>query len=194
MAFSYTNRKGRTYYLHRTVTKRGKHRYCFARQVGEGGEEELPEGYEVRESVNGQVSVARTRPRAVTEAEEAAVRSVMRRLQPECRLDVKGAGLTVYRPRRARAAIESSLREMVPIVALAWEKIRRIAEETASAEEFEAVLRFRLVDAESRRFEAHRMTYRVDGGWSHPLGSGPLSALVQDFVPAIGTDEFFELL
>ena len=44
MAFSYSARKGKTYYLHRGVTKRGTHRYYFALQVGDNAQEELPEG------------------------------------------------------------------------------------------------------------------------------------------------------
>lgn len=194
MAFSYTNRKGKTYYLHRAITKRGKYRYYFARQVGDGAREELPEGYEVRESVNGQVSVARTRPRVITETEEAAVWSALRRLRPECRLDVKGGDLIVYKPWRTTGEIESSLREMGLTVDFAGARLRRIAEEAASREQFEAVLKFTLVDEGKRRFEARRMTYRGDGGWSYPLDSGPLPELVEDLVPAIGTEEFFELM
>jgi len=194
MAFSYTNRKGKTYYLHRAVTKQGKCRYHFARQVGDRAEEELPEGYEVRESVNGQVSVARTRSRATTEAEEAEVWSALRRLRPEWRLDVQGRDLIVYKPWRTAGEIESSLREMGLAVGFAGARLRRSVEETASREQFEAVLKFTLVDERNRRFEARRMTYRGDGGWSYPLDCGSLLELVEDLVPVIGADEFFELM
>lgn len=43
-------------------------------------------------------------------------------------------------------------------------------------------------------YDAHRMTYRGDGGWSWPLRSGPLPQLVRAVVPVIGTDAFFELI
>lgn len=53
-AFSYTNSKGQTYYLHgRQVTlKNGRvqHIYFFARDVREGALEAIPEGYEVIET------------------------------------------------------------------------------------------------------------------------------------------------
>ncbi len=39
----------------------------------------------------------------------------------------------------------------------------------------------------------HRMTYRGDGGWSHPLYFGPLQEMLRKYVEYVGTDEFFEL-
>ncbi len=61
MTVTYTNRKGRKYYLHRGVTKTGKPRYYFSRK--EKGElvDEIPTGYEINESVNGIVSLAKLR-------------------------------------------------------------------------------------------------------------------------------------
>lgn len=55
MAYSYTNSKGQTYYLHsREVTLRGGNRqqtiYYFAKQAGSGAIDELPGGFEVKES------------------------------------------------------------------------------------------------------------------------------------------------
>jgi len=62
MSFEYTNRKGVTYYLRRSTTKRGKTHYAFSRKPGGEEVEALPDGYEVRESINGQVSLAQARP------------------------------------------------------------------------------------------------------------------------------------
>lgn len=58
MAFSYTNSKGKTYYLHFKETKLKNNRiqtiYFFAGQErDEGGLDSVPEGYEVSESSNG---------------------------------------------------------------------------------------------------------------------------------------------
>lgn len=53
MAFTYTNRKGVTYYLRAHETKTGKTRYTFAKTPGANAADELPDGYEVRENVNG---------------------------------------------------------------------------------------------------------------------------------------------
>ena len=48
MSITYTNRKGRTYYLCQGVTKTGKPRYYFAREPRDTVLEELPGGYEIR--------------------------------------------------------------------------------------------------------------------------------------------------
>ena len=53
MNVTYTNRKGYTYYLCRGTTKTGKPRYYFAREPKGDPVEQIPEGYEIRESVNG---------------------------------------------------------------------------------------------------------------------------------------------
>ncbi len=57
MAFSTTNSKGTTYYLHRkNVTLRGGREqtiYFFARDVRDGALDQVPTGYMVSESRNG---------------------------------------------------------------------------------------------------------------------------------------------
>ena len=45
MAFHYTNRRGSTYHLHRRKTKTGRVTYVFAKSVGDGALDALPEGY-----------------------------------------------------------------------------------------------------------------------------------------------------
>ena len=58
MAFSFTNSKGNTYYLHSktTMLKSGREQtiYFFAKTVkDEGSLDAVPDGYEVSESKNG---------------------------------------------------------------------------------------------------------------------------------------------
>lgn len=57
MAYSYTNSKGRTYYLHSrdTVLKNGGTQtiYFFGKEVKEGAIDSVPAGYVVSESRNG---------------------------------------------------------------------------------------------------------------------------------------------
>lgn len=54
MAFSYTNSKGQTYYLHKkdVTLKNGRQQtiYFFAREVREGALDEVPAGYQVVET------------------------------------------------------------------------------------------------------------------------------------------------
>jgi len=53
---SYTNRKGSTYCLHCRQDKAGKGRHVFARTLGAGALDDVPEGYDVQESINGVVT------------------------------------------------------------------------------------------------------------------------------------------
>jgi hypothetical protein len=57
MAYSYTNSRGNTYYLHSKTTtlKSGRQQtiYFFGKQVKEGALNALPSGYVVSESKNG---------------------------------------------------------------------------------------------------------------------------------------------
>jgi hypothetical protein len=57
MAYSYTNSRGNTYYLHKrdTTLKNGRQQtiYFFARDVRDGAMDEVPSGYQVAESRNG---------------------------------------------------------------------------------------------------------------------------------------------
>jgi hypothetical protein len=57
MAYSYTNSRGNTYYLHSktTMLKSGREQtiYFFGKQVKEGALNALPAGYVVSESKNG---------------------------------------------------------------------------------------------------------------------------------------------
>lgn len=57
MAYSFTNSKGQTYYLHQreTTLKNGRTQtiYFFAKEAKDGSLDAVPSGYEVAESRNG---------------------------------------------------------------------------------------------------------------------------------------------
>lgn len=54
MAYSYQNAKGKTYFLHARDAKNSATKlYFFAREEKEGAVDQLPEGYEVRETGTG---------------------------------------------------------------------------------------------------------------------------------------------
>ncbi len=71
MPITYTNRKGKTYYLCKTTTKTGKSRYYCAREQKGEPLDEIPEGFEIGESVNGLVFVKKVRPLQILPKEVA---------------------------------------------------------------------------------------------------------------------------
>jgi hypothetical protein len=180
MPFSYTNRKGDTYYLHARQTKTGKTRYVFARSIGDNPVGEIPDGYEVTESINGQVSLAKTRPRIISEAEEETVRSQLKKLDRGLyRLEVRDNAIIVHEPLRSR--------DLSPFM-------RQGAEEWVRSGGYAPVLRFILDDEDSRTFHVERMTYRGHGGWSWPLGSDTIASLAMKYLPHLGEESFFDLM
>lgn len=181
MPVQHTNRKGQTYTLH-LRERNGKPRYVFCRSVGDGALDAIPEGHEVREAVNGQVSLAKTADRVITGAEESAVRE---QLPAHCRIEVKGRVLLVHEPQgHAGEGLEGASPFLRKALAAALAKRAR----------YEAVLKFTLLDADERTFEVVRMRYTGNGGWSHPLAMGTLRDLAVRFVPHVGKDSFFRLM
>lgn len=100
MPVTYTNRKGRTYYLCQGVTKTGKPRYYFAREPKGKPVEQIPEGYEIRESVNGIVSLAKARPAQILPEEVSAVEAAVGRhpKSQDYRINVKHDRIEIYEP------------------------------------------------------------------------------------------------
>lgn len=194
MPITYTNRKGRTYYLCQGVTKTGKPRYLFAREPRYEPVHKIPPGYEIRESVNGVVSLARVTPAVVRAEELAAVEAALWK-HPKAqnyRVAVKHKRIVVYE--RAGPDVDEYLSELegyFPISPRKREAGRELLEKRAR---FDPVMRFTLWDKERRTFHAERWCFRgsIDGWLSLHLYS-TVAELAQDLIPALGTDEFFEL-
>ncbi len=207
MAVAYTNRKGVTYYLHRAVTRSGAPRYFFAREPGPGpqGEpvEEVPPGYQIVESVNGVVSLARERPAEILPEEVELVEAAIRR-HPKAgdyRVSVRGRRIVVHeRVGPDAEELAAHLGGLGFGVRTLTERLRADLDRHA---QFTPVLRFTLLTPRSaagakpeseRRFGVERWCYlgRIDG-WIDLYREEPLEALVLDTVSTLGTDAFYEL-
>ena len=194
MPITYTNRKDVTYFLHRGETKSGKPRYFFSRKDHGDLVDELPAGFEIRESPNGIVSLARERPRRIQDSEVQLVKAALDRhpnKDLDCRLDVKPDSITIY------ARMGSTLDVLVDIFtkhgfAVKPEGVDEVGKMLDRDARYEPVLRFELEDEEARVFSAERMTYTGQGGWLY-LDSDRLQPLARRLIPLLDTDDFFEL-
>jgi hypothetical protein len=191
---SYTNRHGSTFYLHEGKTKTGKPRYFVAKTIGESARPTMPDGFEFAESVNGVVSVRKVDASAprIPEADLAIVRTEMAR-HPHLRQHrveaVKGE-IVVFEPfggiSREGLAAASSIFGALP------HSFEAQLAKMPSGARLTPVMKF--VPQEGRgSYAVHRMTYRGRGGWSWPLGLGPLLKLARQYLKAVGTEDFFEL-
>ena len=194
MPITYTNRKDVTYYLRRGQTKTGKPRYFFSRKDQGDLVDELPAGFEIRESPNGIVSLAREKPRRILDSDVELIQAALDRhpnKDLDCRLDVKADSITVYGRvgPTADVLVDIFTKLGLPDKPKGLDQARKILDQDAR---YEPVLRFELEDEEARIFSAERMTYTGQGGWLY-LDSDRLQPLSSQLIPLLDTEDFFEL-
>jgi hypothetical protein len=189
IALTYVNRMGDTYYLHEGKTKTGKPRLFFAKAIREGALAEMPDGFEVSESINGVVSVKRKTPGAVSVPDEdvtvvqsaigrhAHLRGYMVRAQ--------GNAIVVFEPHPR----PDELRGLFDRMGYLGQPDRFIEGRMKQAQ-YAPVMKF---EREGDGYLVRRMTYRGEGGWSWPLKQGKLVDLAK-MVGKIGTEAFYELM
>lgn len=186
----YTNRKGKTYYLHAATTKAGKIRYVMTR-VAEGALTKLPEEYVITENVNGQVSVGRIKPRLITKLEEARLKSELKKFGlANYRVAVKHTYITIYEPRYHGEDYLPMLEQMAALP----ETKRKILTKIANRSSVDPVMRFCIVDKKKRLFDIERMTYRGMGGWRSLFESMALPELTRKYLKHLGKDSFYDLM
>ena len=194
MPVTHTNSKGVTYFLCQGKTKKGKPRFFFAREAKGEPVEEIPEGYVIRESVNGVVSLARERPVPFRPGEIAQVEAAVRNhpKKNNYRVNVRHDWIEIYeRVGPDLDELAETLGRMGFPLFGTRNALRELEDKNAH---FSPVLRLRLVDEEGRVFEAQRMCYRGSmEGWIHVGVLGPLGELVGQWIPLLGTDELFEV-
>ena len=193
MAVTYTNRKGRTYHLCKVQTKRGATRYVFAREPRGEPLDEIPEGYEIHENVNGQVSLRKKRPSHIRSAERETVEALVRQ-HPKARnyrVDVKGKAIVVYeRAGPDPEEIAAMFRDRIGILGARADALREVLDEGAH---FSPEMRFVLLDEQDRTFATERWHHSGRGSWIDIGPSGPLHLLARRFVPLLGTDRLYDV-
>lgn len=187
---TYTNRKGKVYFLHVGKTKKRNPRYYFSTRENGHLATEIPEGYEIYENPNAQVFVRKIVPKLITDDElEIIDRAVKKHARPNAyRLDVRGEAVTVFESHQRRTSNEG-----FPL----FFSMARMQEWYDRHAHFTAVLRFILEDEEKRLFAAERYCFLGSIEDWMPLlcgGPEPLKHLVEKYVPHLGEESFYELM
>lgn len=194
MTITYTNRKGVTYYLNRGTTRTGKPRYSFAREPKGEPVEQIPEGYEIRENVNGVVSLAQTRPQQILPDEVAVVEAALKRHRKpgNYRADVKGKRIVIYE--RAGPDMDALAPLIRALGGISEARQAHLQETLDLGARFSPVMRFTLLDEQDRTFSAQRWCYSgsIDD-WIDAGAVGPLKRLARKLIPKLGTEAFFDL-
>ena len=192
MSVTYTNRKGTTYYLCQTVTKRGKTRYYFAKEQKGDPPDEIPEGYSIRENVNGLVSLIKTRPIPFTPKEIAAVEKAIEE-HPKARnyrIDVRHDWIEIHE--MVGLALEEFAGLLGNIVPLFPHKFAQLREKEERRARFQPVLRFGLMDTKRRRFAVQRMCCMgITDRWIFAGSAKRIEELLDMWICQLGSEEFF---
>jgi hypothetical protein len=186
----YTNRKGKTYYLHVGKTKKGNPRYHFAMQAPTDLVKEIPEGYEIYENPNAQVFLRKILPKEILDEEMAVLEKELRAHAKPTKyiIDTKGKVITVF----WNSQSGPKMGDLSSFFGLA-----RMEEFYESHAHFTPIFRFTLVDPQERLFIAERFCFRSSiDDWAHILSGGPdsLQKLAGRYVHHLGEGSFYELM
>jgi hypothetical protein len=193
VSITYTNRKGWTYYLCQGTTKTGKPRYYFAREPKDELLDEIPQGWEISESVNGIVSLVKKRPAQILPKEVEAVEAAVKR-HPKShnyRVNVRHDRIEIYESTGPDA--DELLSHLGRTGMLFGGREQEMREVLAQDAQFTPVMRFILADRAERTFRAERWCYlgSIDD-WIF-VDAGPVAKLARRMIPTLGTDAFYEL-
>jgi hypothetical protein len=186
----YTNRKGKTYYLHVGKTKKGNPRYHFSMEMSGEPVKAIPEGYEIYENPNGQVFLRKIVPKEILDHEMAILEKTLRAHAKPTKyiIDTKGKVITIFWTDQSG----SERKDLFPFFGMA-----RMEEFYQSHAYFSPIFRFTLVDPKERLFIAERFCFRgsIDD-WTHLCGGGPdsLQTLAGRYVKHLGEESFYELM
>jgi len=190
MTMTYTNRKGKTYYLHQGKTKLGNPKYFFALRDEGDLVEAIPPGYEAYENPNAQVFLRRIQTQIITDAEVAVVEAGIRQY---CRIerflvDVKKSAIVIHTPDQDVDSLTDTLSF------LAGSRDKRVKETLQRVLTYSPMLQFILTDKANRLFEAQRYCFlgSIDD-WIFIGDEDELPRLVRSYVKHLGEKSFYDL-
>lgn len=177
------------------MTKTGKVRYYFARELNDGSPDQIPEGYRISGSVNGIVSLVKDRPQLILPQEIASVEAVLARHPKgqDYRVAVHKNQIVIYE--RLGPDVETLNAILGKFSAFQSDTVKlHLQEQLGKMARFSPILRLILIDPEERKFTAERWSFvGVINDWINIGESGKLEKLARRLIPKLGTDGFFEL-
>ena len=191
MPITYTNAKGKTYYLHQGTTKTGKPKYYFSMERAGALAAAIPEGFEIYENPNAQVFLRRIPPKLITDEERQIVEDGMRKYAEvqDYKIDVKGNAIVIYTADQDIETLADLFKDMVPDPQSNAQLMTLLRKEI----QYSPMLQFLLEDEQRRLFTAQRYCFRGSVDDWIDIGYGPLTTLVKHYVQHLGQESYFEL-
>lgn len=184
---THKSRTGKTYYLHVGAKRGGGSQFYFSTKSTGNLADCVPDGFEIYESVNGQVFLRRQVPALITEEERACVERGIAALRRNSRfkVDVRADVLTIYEAAGRGAEWIEHLPSHLSEVA------REIAAERTA--HYQAVLRFVLLDPSRRIFAPERYRFCGTEGWINIGVPDTLTRLAAKYLKHLGRESIYEL-
>lgn len=191
MPVTHINRKGKTFYLHEGVTSKGNPKFFFSTKSEGRLAARVPEGFEVYENPNARVSLRKVRPRLITDDE---IRLIEQEIKSHahlrfCRCDTKGILITIFEP-------DQNVERLTELLTrFGTARPSQVAETVEQTLSYLPMLRFALVDPQTRTFQAQRYCFlgSIDD-WIEIGSPGSLETLARTFVKHLGQETFFDLI
>ena len=188
MAFTYTTRRNKTYYLH-TGPKRGGGIQHYVSTDPDGPvAEAVPDGFEIHETPNGQVYLRKSKPALIRPDELALVNAELKKRQTSEHVylaDVNGKEIVIH---EGDTHIEG-----LRAINIRFSE-RGLEEYAARNAQFTAVMRFVLKDKDKREFAPERFCFRGSvEDWISIGGPAPLHKLISKFFKHLGKNSMYDL-
>jgi hypothetical protein len=187
MAFAYTTRRGKTYYLHPGPKRGGGIQYYVSTDPKGQVADAIPEGFEIYETPNGQVYLRRKKPARIQPAELELVETELQRCRTSqhCYLAEVGDDKIIIHEGDTRI---DTLREIN--MRFSPSGLEEYARRNAN---YMPVMRFVLQNEATRVFRPERYCFRVSvEDWISIGEPDQLKNLTAKFVKHLGSDSLFE--
>jgi len=188
MSVIHRSRVGKNYYLHTGPKRGGGLQHFFSTKPSGSLAEQVPDGFEIYETANGQVYLRRAQPKLIHDAEVDLLRRGLAKSRGGRRYKVEARGATIMV--HESGSDLGLLCEVASHLSLAEQE--RISERFAH---YQPILRFILTEAESRRFAPER--YCFLGGvddWISIGSPDTLAKLAARYLKHLGQESFYELI
>lgn len=190
MPVEYVNRREDIYYLHQGKTKTGKPKYYFSLKKDGNLVESIPKGYNIYENPNAQVFLKRITRKVITNKEISTVEKGIRKFSElkYFEIDVKKNSIVVFIPDQDVVSLRDTLMNIGPIDEL------QLSQSLRRCLTYSPMMRFRLVDKESREFRVDRFCFMSGIDEWIPLDSSTdLAKLVEEYCKHLGKESFYDL-
>jgi hypothetical protein len=184
--FRYVNRQGKTYFLHSGRKRGGGIQYYLSTEAGGELSDEIPEGFEVYETVNGPVYLRKKRVVAITPEEIEVIERELKKRRDSNRYKIEVAAKAIVIHESTSKVGAADFHPML--------SRKTLDEINGRLAHYMAVMRFVLIDKNERQFEPERYCFRgsVDD-WISIGPPGPLSKLAVKYMKHLGKESLFEL-